>query len=68
MDKKSFGLSEDNLKKLEEIENRILDLEDLEDRMDLVDQLVIWSVFPDSISDGQEEQIDEYLRDFVMEM
>ena len=66
MEKKELGLSEVSLTKLGEIEDKILDFDDLEDRMDYVDELVIWGEF-DDLTEGQEDLIDEYLRDFVMD-
>lgn len=66
MKKVEIGLSEDNLKKLGEIEDNILNFDDLDDRMDYVDELVIFMEFND-LTDEQEDQIDEYLRDFVMD-
>lgn len=67
MEKQEIGLTENNLKKLDEIENEILDFDDLDDRMDYVDELCLFSVFPDDLTNEQEDMIDEYLRDFVMD-
>ena len=67
MTKEDLGLTPNNLKKLNEIEDKILDFDDLDDRMDYVDELVFWNEFPEELTDEQEEMIDEYLRDFVMD-
>ena len=66
MEKQEIGLSEENLKRLDEIENEILELDELDERMDYVDELVIFMEF-NNLTDEQEDQIDEYLRDFVMD-
>lgn len=66
MKKEDIGLTGDNLTKLGEIEDKILEFDDLDERMDYVDELVIWGEF-DDLTDEQEDDIDEYLRDFVMD-
>lgn len=65
MEKKDLGLSEKNLKKLEKIENKILNYKSLDKRMDYVDCMVIESEFPEEITEEQVDLLDEYLRDFV---
>lgn len=67
MEKSEIGLSPENLKKLDKLEDKILSKKSLDKRMDFVDELVIWNEFPEELTDEQEEMIDEYLRDFVMD-
>jgi hypothetical protein len=64
MKKSDLGLTGKNLKTLEKIEDKILKFDDLDERMDYVDEIVLWTRFPD-LSDNECDNIDEYLRDFV---
>ena len=67
MEKNDLGLSKKNLSKLDEIEDQILDLDSLDDRMNFVDELVIWTEFPDDVSTETEDEVKDYLKEFVME-
>ena len=67
MEKNDLGLSKKNLSKLDEIEDRILDLDSLDDRMNFVDELVIWTELPDDVSTETEDEVKDYLKEFVME-
>lgn len=67
MTKQELGLTGKNLQKLNKIEDKILGYKSLDKRMDYVDSMVIWSEFPEDLTDEQEDMIDEYLRDFVMD-
>lgn len=57
-------LSVKNSKILDRIEKKIDNYKTLDKKMDYVDGLVIWSEF-DGLTDGEEERMDEYLRDYV---
>ncbi len=58
-------LNEQNSKILTKVENRIDGFKTLDGKLNYVECLSIFFNF-DKITDGEEEQIDEYLRDYVM--
>ena len=66
MERKILLLSEKNSERMDEIETEIDNLDTLDEKMDYVDRLSIWTEFPDEMTDELENDVDEYLRDYVM--
>lgn len=58
-----FGLNSEEAIELDKLVDEILDMDDLDERMDYVEGLVLWHITQDS---DKEEEILQYLKDICI--